>query len=425
MDFSVYLEKMSEFARILRHEGLAVGLSETADACTVLTMMDLSDKASVKAALRTVFAKSQPEQAVFDRCFDGWFISAEAKIAQREQVRQEQEELARQKQQAEEDLQYRGEPMDLREDLKDTYARMPEAERERLRQLMERYKGNIDRQPELYGNFIHSVFMRALLEQQMALEDAALGVDSFDDPELELMFRDISMFREEEIPRAISLIGKITQQFNHEINSRRQSRGHSGKLDFRRTIRNALQTGGSFHRLAWKKRRKHKKRLVLLCDVSGSMLQFSEFALHFIPSMAEVSDASRVFLFSEQTVEVDAFNLKNMDGFRDYVKSTGLFGRGTDLSQALQTLLSKRPSPLGPAVTLMILSDTKTVNVAQAEALLTAARRNCSEVLWLNPIPQRKWPYIRSVQTMSALCRMIPCSTLDELARSCRRLMKL
>ncbi len=423
-DYTVYLEKLSEFSAILRHEGLAVGLQETADAGTVLSTMQMENREAVKSALRAIYAKSQAEQTVFDRCFDGYFVSAEQKRLQREQMLKEQQELAQRRAEAEEELQYHGSPMDLREDLKDTYAKMPESERDRLRQIMERYKGNIDRHPELYGNFIHSVFMRALLEQQMAMEDAAVGVDAFDDPELELMFRDISLFEEAEIPRAISIIAKITQQMNRELNARRQQRAHSGKLDFRRTIRNGLQTGGSFSKLAWKKRRKRRKHLVLLCDVSGSMLQFSEFALHFIPSMAEVSESSRTFLFSEQLHEVDSFALKNMEGFRNYVKSTGLFGKGTDLAQALQSLMAIRPAVLGPSTTLLILSDSKTVNIAQAEAALLAARRACAEVLWLNPIPQRKWPYIRSIETMSALCRMVPCSTLSELAMSCRKLLR-
>ena len=55
---------------------------------------------------------------------------------------------------------------------------------------------------------------------------------------------------------------------------------------------------------------------------------------------------------------------------------------------------------------------------------LVEARRQAGRVLWLNPIPQRKWPYMASIQTMSGLCQMAPCSTLDELARSCRKMIK-
>ena len=73
----------------------------------------------------------------------------------------------------------------------------------------------------------------------------------------------------------------------------------------------AFGKGGSFYRLRYRKKRAKRKRLVLLCDVSGSMVQFSEFALRFIQSLNQVSESSRVFLFSETAVEADAFRLQN------------------------------------------------------------------------------------------------------------------
>ena len=57
-------------------------------------------------------------------------------------------------------------------------------------------------------------------------------------------------------------------------------------------------------------------------------------------------------------------------------------------------------------------------------ALLAEAKRQAGKVLWLNPIPERKWGYVRSIQTVSSLCQMAPCSTLEELARACSRLMR-
>lgn len=418
----VYLEKLSLFARMLRLEGLTVGPQETADASQVLITLGLEDRAQVKAALRTVFAKSQEEQAAFDRVFDGFFVSEEAMKRQALEQQQREAQLAEGRRQAEEDLRFRGEPMDIREDLREVYAAMPESERERLRQLMDRYKGNIDRSPELYGSFIHSVFTRALLEQQMLLEDVGSG-GMETDPELGLLFRDIGEFKDTEIPRAIAIIQSIARQINGELSAKRQQTGHTGQLDFRRTIRRGLETGGSLHRLVYKKKRHRRRKLVLLCDVSGSMMQFSEFALRFIQSLNQVSESSQVFLFSEDLFEADAFSLQNMDLFRNYVRESGLYGRGTDLGTALAKLCVRRPAVLGPATTLLILSDTKTIDLPRAAQALLEAKRQAGRVLWLNPIPESKWPYVRSIQTMAALCQMIPCSTLRDLAAACRRLV--
>ena len=152
------------------------------------------------------------------------------------------------------------------------------------------------------------------------------------------------------------------------------------------------------------------------------MMQFSEFALRFIQSLNQVAESSRTFLFSEKLFEADAFSLQNMDLFRGYVKESGVYGRGTDLGTALEKLCAMQPAALNAATTLLILSDTKTIDQPRAVAALLEAKRLAGRVIWLNPIPENKWKYIRSVQTMAALCPMLSCNTLSALASACRKL---
>ena len=417
----VYLEKLSAFSRMLRLEGLPVSPKETEDAARLLIALGMADRERVKTALRTVYAKSREEQLRFDRVFDGFFISEEAMKKQAQEQMQREQELAQARQQAEQDLQVGGEPMNLSEEQRNAYAAMPEEAKQRLRNFMEKYRGNAERNPKLYGDFIHSVFTRAILEQQMLMEDAGSGCEGLD-PELSLMYRDISEFKETEIPKAIDMIRSVAQRINGELSAKRKNLGRTGLLDFRRTIRKGLETGGSFHKLRYKRKRHRRKHLVLLCDVSGSMMQFSEFALRFIQSLNQVSESSRTFLFSENLFEADAFSLQNMDLFRSYVKESGVFGRGTDLGTALEQLCAMQPAALNAATTLLVLSDTKTIDQPRAVAALKEAKRLAGRVIWLNPIPENKWKYIRSVQTMASFCTMVSCNTLSALAAACRKL---
>ncbi len=417
----VYLEKISLFSRMLRLQGMAVGPQETADACQILIHLGLEDRQQVKTALRTVYAKSQQEQAAFDRVFDGFFISEEAMRRQAEESRQQQAQLEQARQEAEKDLQFNGQPLELSQQQRDAYISMSQQQRQKLRSFMERYQGNVERNPNLYGNFIHSVFARAILEQQMLMENAGTGCDS-SDPEMGLLYRDISQFKDSEIPKAISLIHTVSQQINSELSAKRRGCAHSGPLDFRKTIRKGLETGGSFYRLRYRKKRQRKKHLVILCDVSGSMMQFSEFALRFIQSLNQVAESSRIFLFSEELLEADPFHLQNMDAFRSYVKESGAYGRGTDLGTALDGLCRQQPSILNASTTLLILSDTKTVDQPRAIRSLLEAKRQSGRILWLNPIPEGKWSYIRSVQLMASICPMVSCNTLNALASACRKL---
>ena len=417
----VYLEKLSTFSRMLRLEGLSVSPKETEDAGRLLITLGLDDRERVKTALRTVYAKSREEQITFDRTFDGFFISEEKMRRQAKEQMEREKELQQHRKEAEEELQLNGKPMDLDEKQRETYAAMPEEARQRLRSFMDKYRGTAERNPKLYGDFIHSVFTRAILEQQMLMENAGIGGQEVD-PEIGILYRDISDFKDTEIPKAIEIIQSVARQINGELSAKRKSGGHTGKLDFRKTIRKGLETGGSFYRLRYKKKRAHRKHLVLLCDVSGSMVQFSEFALRFIQSLNQVSDNSRTFLFSETVVEADAFKLQNMDLFRSYVKESGIYGRGTDLGTALEQLCAKKPAVLNASTTLLILSDTKTIDQPRAIRALIEAKRQAGRVIWLNPIPENKWQYLRSVQTMAAICPMVSCSTLRELAAACRRL---
>ena len=43
-------------------------------------------------------------------------------------------------------------------------------------------------------------------------------------------------------------------------------------------------------------------------------------------------------------------------------------------------------------------------------------------VLWLNPIPQGHWQYLRSVQAFASVCPMVACNTLQALAAACKRI---
>ena len=418
---SVYLEKLTEFSRLLRQEGLTVGLQETMDGAEALNVLGFADRGTVRSALCAIFAKSPQEQAAFYRTFDTYFVSEERKRATAKAMGEAEEELARRRAQMEEDLTFHGKQIPLREDLREVYVHMPEEEREKLRKKVDRYRDNADRSPGLYDNFIQSIFLRTLMEQQMLAEDAAVG--RAEDPEADLLYRDISSFQEADIPRAVALIQRIAQQLSGELTAKRRRGGHSGALDFRATIRKGLQTGGALTDLRYKKKRKRRRRLVLLCDVSGSMMQFSEFVLRFMKSLSDAADSSRIFLFSEEIREVDPFALQNMEGFRSYVKHSGCFGRGTDLGTALDALCAVRPSVFGPSTILLVLSDAKTIDLAHAERALLRAKSKAGKVVFLNPIPERKWPYLKGCQALSALTTMVSCSTLGELARACRKLL--
>jgi uncharacterized protein len=81
--------------------------------------------------------------------------------------------------------------------------------------------------------------------------------------------------------------------------TRRRRRGHRGEhVDVRRTVRASVATGGDPVRLARRRRRDRPRRLVLLCDISGSMEPYARAYLQFLESAAGGGAHAEAFVFA-------------------------------------------------------------------------------------------------------------------------------
>jgi uncharacterized protein len=81
--------------------------------------------------------------------------------------------------------------------------------------------------------------------------------------------------------------------------ARRYERRRRGEqIDLRRTLRGSLRTGGDPVRLAHRRRRVVPRRLVLLCDISGSMEPYARAYLQFLASAAGTGPNAEAFAFA-------------------------------------------------------------------------------------------------------------------------------
>ncbi len=81
--------------------------------------------------------------------------------------------------------------------------------------------------------------------------------------------------------------------------TRRDERGRHGQhVDVRRTLRASLRTGGDPIRLARRRRRIAPRRLVVLCDISGSMEPYARAYLQFLASAAGSGSKVEAFVFA-------------------------------------------------------------------------------------------------------------------------------
>jgi len=93
-----------------------------------------------------------------------------------------------------------------------------------------------------------------------------------------------------EIAQAKRMLARLTLPVK-PLPSRRSMVSPRGRIDSARTLRRALRQGGEMSRLAFKTPRPRYPNLVVLCDISGSMSQYSRVILHFLHAVSNTRGA--------------------------------------------------------------------------------------------------------------------------------------
>jgi uncharacterized protein with von Willebrand factor type A (vWA) domain len=178
--------------------------------------------------------------------------------------------------------------------------------------------------------------------------------------------------------------------------SARRRLGRDGRLDFRKTVRASLGTGGVPVITHHRPRKVHKPELVVLCDVSGSVAGFSHFTLMLTQALREHFTGVRAFAFVDTTDEVTRF-------FRpgaDVVDAVARIGREADVvgfdghsdyGTALEVFADRWASAVGPTTSLLVLGDGRTNYRPPGLPVLADLVRRSRSAHWLNPEPRRMW----------------------------------
>ncbi|MBO27782.1 MAG: VWA domain-containing protein, partial [Rhodobacteraceae bacterium] len=93
-----------------------------------------------------------------------------------------------------------------------------------------------------------------------------------------------------EMAEARRMLSRLTLPIR-PLPSRRSQIAPQGRIDAARSLRAALKRGGDMQSLARKKPRERYPNLVVLCDISGSMSQYSRTVLHFLHAVANARGA--------------------------------------------------------------------------------------------------------------------------------------
>lgn len=215
-----------------------------------------------------------------------------------------------------------------------------------------------------------------------------------------------------EIAEARRMLAKLTLPVQPLKTRRSAPSVLTARIDARRTLRDALRTGGEIARLAHKAPVPRWPNLVVLCDISGSMADYSRMVLHFVHAVANRKGQgwARVHAFTFGTRLTNITRHLRARDVDAALKAAGSeaqdWSGGTRIGQSLHAFnrdWSRRVLGQG-AVVLLITDgldrDDTSLLAREAERLHLSCRR----LIWLNPL--LRWTGF--VPKAAGICALLP-----------------
>ncbi len=224
------------FGRVLREAGLEVGPGRVADALRGLDAVDLTRQEDVYFALRQTLVSRHDELDLFDRAFLAWFLRAPVLPPGR--VQQHEQQVAR---------------------VVDVPVERPDDDQ----------AGVTDGEPLELGASGHEL----------------------------LREKDFAEMTPAEFRRLRRLIQTIAQTRPRRASRRRSPDPRGDLLDMRRLLRRSLRTGGDVVDRTYRARKVVSRKLVVLCDVSGSMDSYARALLLFLHAVVGSGPGVEAFAF--------------------------------------------------------------------------------------------------------------------------------
>ena len=197
-----------------------------------------------------------------------------------------------------------------------------------------------------------------------------------------------------EIAEAKRMLARLTLPVRPLPSRRGMADPHGPRLDARGTIRAALRRGGELRRLHRKAPRERWPNLVVLCDISGSMSQYSRMVLHFLHAVSNAKGAgwARVHAF---TFGTRLTNITRHLATRDVDAALAAAGReaqdwegGTRIGACLHAFnrdWSRRVMGQG-AVVLLITDGLDREEAGQLGHEMERLHLSARRLMWLNPL---------------------------------------
>jgi hypothetical protein len=412
---------LAGFIRALRVAGAHASTAEAIDAARTMALVGFGDRASLKASLGVVLAKSVEEKVIHDRVFDLYYSLPE-KTEDPDQDRKQ--DSAAQKGAANERT---GDAeVDALLDLADG-----RQGRDALDAALRRAAGQAGVDDIRFSSQT-SFFVRKMLAEmgiaplearllkrlgqasaEAQAEAQALGAardllqrqaralveqrfDLFGRPATENFMTEVAVRRPlgrmgpPDIDRMKIAVARMAKRLAAKHSQRRRIRLH-GQLDFRRTLRANAGLDGVPVNLSFKHKRRDKPRLVVVCDVSASVAAHVRFLLLFLYALHGTVTDLRSFGFSHRLQDVAA-PLETMpfdDAMELILREVG--GGATDYGRAWVDLRDQHWDCIDRRTTVLVLGDGRSNQTDPRLDIFAELADRAKRVVWLCNEPEVRW----------------------------------
>lgn len=432
---------LSEFIVALRHAGVRISVSETLDALQSIRLVGYSSRETLRDALLAALPKSMPEKEIFGRCFDHFFsldYFADARTVAGSDAATVQ---------AAKDVSLTGAL------LSGDQATLAMAMREAAR-AAHLTEIRFFTQQSLYTlRILHRMGLPALDAQLQAMQSAGAPGAGQQAAALEkartflvdnvrryvarqlalntpsamenlithsLRHAKLSTLEQQHVKDMHLIIQRLVKRLN-DLHSRRRKASRRGQLDFKKTLRDNITYQGFLFDPKWKKRKIDRPDLVVICDVSRSVMRTVRFLLLFLYGLNKAIVRIRTFIFCSNLIEITSiFNEYPVEAAIEKI-STGadlpLFMGRTDYDQSFRDFRENYLDSVSRKTTVLILGDARN-NYAEAQTgILKTIFERSKRLIWLNPETPSFWGTGDSEMKkyMPFCSRVKECNTLHHL----------
>lgn len=410
----------------LRRRGVVISVTEVLDAATALAHIDLVQRSELRTMLASTLVKQAHHHAIFAELFDRYFPARSATPRRAATATHADGVLIDDRLDRALDRDSDVDRRLLVEEIVDRHAGIDEGPRTERYHLYRTLRA-IDlaallaaaiKRSRAEGEEVVRSELEAGVEalRKMIVEEirARLATVPFDDdPDSETVGRvadpfDVELARASagELEEIRAAIRPLARRLAAQLRRRHHSRS-SGRVDLRRTIHRSLRSGGVPIELVHRRPSAHRPELFVLCDVSGSVADFSSFTLALISALAEELAATRSFAFVDEIDDISAI-LASATGVIEpwqLLQSGRVIGADghSDYGTVFERFWERYGrNDLTGRSTVVIAGDARgNYRPARADLVAEIASR-VRRVYWLNPEPRSQWNTTDSAQAAYA-----------------------